>query len=102
MGSLNSPLMTRSVDSSSDALFAPLTADTEWQKKHVTPWYWEGKLATFRPSVVKPSRTAMGAWHCTQNEPSAPCVSRWPRAFIARKTGSLAAAACMLNDQSAK
>jgi hypothetical protein len=44
----------------------------------------------------------MGAWHWTQNDPSAPWVSLWPRAFIATKTGSLEAVACTLSDQSEK
>ena len=35
-----------------------------------------------------PLRTAIGAWHCTQNVPSAPFVSRCARWFIARKIGS--------------
>ena len=69
----------------------------------MTPFIFAGSESRFRPSVVMPSCTAIGAWHLTQNVPSGVpvlLVSRWPRWFIARKIGSSDAYACMLPDQS--
>ncbi len=90
-GSEISARITGSFDSTSGLSCTPLTLSTVWQKKQVTPWSLPGTCSRLSPSVVAFSRTAIGAWHLTQKSPSAPCVSRWPRRFIARKTGSLAA-----------
>ncbi len=51
---------------------------------------------------MRPRRTASGAWQPTQSEPAAPFVSRCMRLFIATKTGSSLAYACMLPDHSRK
>src|SRR3954466_7309969 len=100
-GSEIGPTMRPSVASVSGLLCVPSTDLAEWQKKQVTPCCEAGSVARLRPSVVVPSCTATGAWHFTQKLPSAPLVSRWPRWFIAMKTGSSDAYACMLRDQSA-
>jgi len=52
------------------ALCEPVTASIVWQKKQVTPLSFCGTDAMFVPSVVAPSSSAMGAWHCTQKLPS--------------------------------
>ena len=70
------------------ALCEPVTESMVWQKKQVTPLSFCGTDARLVPSVVAPSSSAIGAWHLTQKLPSCPPVSRWPRAFIAWKTGS--------------
>ncbi len=80
--------MRPSVASVSGLLWVPSTDSAEWQKKQVTPCCDAGSDARLSPSVVVPSCTATGAWHLTQKSPSAPLVSRWPRWFMAMKTGS--------------
>ncbi len=72
-------------------LCVPPMLCTEWQKKQVTPWRLSGTESRFSPSVVAFCFSARGAWHWTQKLPRPPSVSRWPRRFIALKTGSLVA-----------
>src|SRR5438445_100407 len=86
-GSEIGPIMRPSLASASGLLCVPSTDSAEWQKKQVTPCCEAGREARLSPSVVAPSCTATGAWHLTQKSPSAPLVSRWPRLFIAMKTG---------------
>ena len=87
-GSRMPPRITASSECTSGLLASPSTADTLWQSMQPMPRRRSGRSLRFRPSVVSPSRVARGAWHCTQKVPSSPSVSRWPRAFIATKTGS--------------
>ncbi len=67
-GSEKGPRKMLSAASVSGLLWVPSTLATEWQKKHVTPWSWSGTWSRFKPSVVAPSWSAIGAWHLTQNE----------------------------------
>ena len=91
-GSEKGPRRMLSAASVSGLLCVPSTLSTEWQKKQVTPMELaRGTVSRLRPSVVAPSCRAMGAWHFTQKLPNPPSVSRWPRWFIATKTGSLEA-----------
>jgi hypothetical protein len=59
----------------------------------VTPFCAAGSPAgaLTPPSPRRTARTAIGAWHCVQNAPIAPPVSRWARAFMATKRGSIEA-----------
>ena len=65
-----SPRITRSPERVTAALCEPVTASIVWQKNQVTPLSFCGTDARFVPSVVAPSSSAMGAWHCTQKLPS--------------------------------
>src|SRR5579872_4967500 len=95
-------IVAQSFDKVTFALYgcAVSTDSAVWQKMHVTPWYFVSSVERFSPSVVFWSRTAIGAWHLTQKAPRPPSVSRWPRWFMATKTGSSEAFAWALASQS--